>query len=408
VIMFLQRIRLSLMIIAIAALAACDTAITNPGPVSDDQLDKEVALPAVVNGMARSLIRALNYIAYTGAGASHEIVPSNNGGLFGITSRQGQGILDPALDETNDHWVYAQQARWIAEDGVRRIRATLGDKFAGSALAAQALVYVGFANRLLGENMCVAVIDGGPQQPRAIYFEHAAAAFTEAIDIARRTGDVQLESAARAGRAAARVWLGDWAGAVSDAALVPRTFVYQAHYTTVELDQYNRIYWANANQPYRNHSVIGTFYETYYQTFTDPRTPWKKDPAIPNGVSSVPWYFQTKFSGRDSPINLSTGREMRLIIAESLLQGGDWQGSLSEINQLRTTVGIAPWTASGVDETWAILRRERGIELWLEGRRLGDLFRWNAAGRPGDAADTVGRHACFPIGQTELSSNPNL
>jgi hypothetical protein len=406
--MFLQRIRLSLMIVAIAAVAACDTAITNPGPVSDDQLDKEVALPAVVNGMARSLIRALNYIAYTGAGASHEIVASSNGGLFGITSRQAQGLLDPALDETNDHWVYAQQARWIAEDGVRRIRATLGDKFATSALAAQALVYVGFANRLLGENMCVAVIDGGPQQARAIYFEHAATAFTEAIDIARRTGDVQLESAARAGRASARVWLGDWAGAVSDAGLVPRTFVYQAHYTTVELDQYNRFFWANANQPYRNHSVIGTFYVMYYQTFADPRTPWKKDPAIPNGVSGVPWYVQTKFSGRDSPINLSTGREMRLIIAESLLQGGDWQGSLSEINQLRTAVGVAPWTASGVDETWAILRRERGIELWLEGRRLGDLFRWNAAGSPGDAPDTIGRHACFPIGQTELTSNPNL
>lgn len=391
-----------------AAATACDTSVTNPGPVSDDQLDKEVALPAVVNGMARAFIRALNYVDYTGAAASHEIVPSSNGAVFGITLRQRAGILDPATDETNDHWVFAQQARWVAEDGVRRIRATLGDRFAGSAVAAQALVDVGFANRLLGENMCFAVIDGGPQQPRAIYFDRAQAAFTEAITVAHTAGDAQLESAARAGRAAARVWLGDWAGAVSDASLVPRAFVYQARYSTVELDQYNRVYWANANQPYRNHSVIGTFYESYYQSFADPRTPWKKDPAIPNGISSVPWYFQTKFDRRDAPINLATGREMRLIIAESLLQGGDWQGSLAEINGLRSSIGMAPWAASGVDETWAVLRRERGIELWLEGRRLGDLFRWNAAARPGDAADTIGRHSCFPIGQTELTTNPNL
>jgi hypothetical protein len=387
---------------------ACDTTITNPGPVSDDQLDKEVALPAVVNGMARSLIRALNYIAYTGAGASREIVPSSNGGPFSITLREGQGILDPSTDETNDHWVYAQQARWVAEDGVRRIRATLGERFAGSALAAQALVNVGYANRLLGENMCVGVIDNGPAEPRTIYFDRAQAAFTEAIDIAHRAGDAQLESAARAGRAAARVWLGDWAGAVSDASLVPQAFVYQAHYSTVELDQYNRMYWANANQPYRNYSIIGTFYESYYQDFTDPRTPWKKNPAIPNGITNVPWYFQTKFDRRDAPINLATGREMRLIIAESLLQGGDWQGSLAEINQLRSSIGVAPWTATSVNETWAVLRRERGIELWLEGRRAGDLFRWNAAGRPGDAPDTIGRHPCFPIGQTELTTNPNL
>lgn len=404
----MQLARVSVSLALMAAATACDTSVTNPGPVSDDQLDKEVALPAVVNGMARSLIRALNYIAFTGAAASREIVTSANGGPFAITLRQGQGILDPSIDETNDHWVYAQQARWIAEDGVRRIRATLGDRFNTSALAAQALVYVGYANRLLGENMCVGVIDNGPAQPRAIYFDRAQAAFTEGLTIAHNIGDAQLESAGRAGRAAARMWLGDWAGAVSDASLVPPTFVYQAHYTTLEQDQYNRIFWSNANQPYRDHSVVGTFYESYYENFADPRTPWKKNPAIPNGITNVPWYFQTKFTARDSPINLSTGREMRLIIAEANLQDGFWASSLSGINELRSSVGVAPWSASGVDETWAVLRRERGIELWLEGRRLGDLFRWNAAGRPGDAPDTIGRHSCFPIGQTELSSNPNL
>jgi hypothetical protein len=399
---------ITIAVAALAAAAACDTTVTNPGPVSDDQLDKEVALPAVVNGMARSLIRAVNYIAYTGAAASREVVSANNGGVFGLTLREAQGILDPATDETNDHWLYAQQARWVAEDGVRRIRATLGDRFAGSALAAQALVHVGYANRLLGENMCVGVIDGGPAEPRMIYFDRALAAFTEAISIAHTAGDAQLESAARAGRAAVRVWLNDWTGAVSDASVVPRAFVYQAHYSTVEVDQYNRIYWANANQPYRNYSVIGTFFESYYQTFGDPRTPWTKNPAVPNGISGIPWYFQTKFDRRDSPINLASGREMRLIIAESLLQSGDWQGSLAEINQLRASIGVAPWTAAGTDETWTVLRRERGIELWLEGRRVGDLYRWYAAGRPGDAPDTIGRHACFPIGQTELASNPNL
>jgi hypothetical protein len=404
----MRLLAVSAAIAAAGFVAACDTSVTNPGPVSDDQLDKEVALPAVVNGMGRAFARALNYIAYTGGAASREIVAASNGGVFGISLRQREGILDPSTDETNDHWVFAQQARWVAEDGVRRMRATLGDRFATSALAAQALVYAGYSNRLLGENMCVGVVDGGPAFSRLIYFDRAENAFTEAIAVAQAANDTQLGLAARAGRAAARVWLGNWPGAVSDASLVPLSFAYQARYSPVELDQYNRVYWANANQPYRHHSVIGTFYETYYQTFADRRTPWKRDPAVPNGIANVPWYFQTKFDRRDSPINLSTGREMRMIIAESLLRAGDWQASLGEINQLRSSVGVSPWTASGVDETWTVLRRERGIELWLEGRRAGDLFRWNAAGTPGDAADTMGRHPCFPIGQTELTSNPNL
>jgi hypothetical protein len=61
-----------------------------------------------------------------------------------------------------------------------------------------------------------------------------------------------------------------------------------------------------------------------------------------------------------------------------------------------------------LEEAWTALKRERGIELWLEGRRLGDLRRWLAAGAPGEAEDMSGRDTCFPIGTTELDTNPNV
>jgi hypothetical protein len=54
------------------------------------------------------------------------------------------------------------------------------------------------------------------------------------------------------------------------------------------------------------------------------------------------------------------------------------------------------------------LKRERSIELWLEARRLGDLHRWKEDGSPGAVEDMTGRQTCFPIGQNELDSNPNL
>lgn len=34
-------------------------------------------------------------------------------------------------------------------------------------------------------------------------------------------------------------------------------------------------------------------------------------------------------------------------------------------------------------EAWTALKRERGIELWLESRRLNDYRRWVALNRPG-------------------------
>jgi hypothetical protein len=405
-----QRFAFGLLATAFAVVVdGCDARITDPGPVDDESLNQPLANAAIVNGMAKSFSRALGYVSYTGAAISREVVASGSMALFGITVKQRAGLLDPATNETNDHWQFSQQARWVAEDGVRRMRVTLGDKFGTTALAAEALVYVGYTNRLLGENMCDGVIDGGPIEPRTVYFTRAQAAFGEAMTIAAAANSSKLELAARAGRASVRVWLGDWTGAVADAKLVPSSFVHQAKYTTAELDQYNRIFWANSNQPYRAHSEVGTFYESYYLATNDPRTPWKKNPAIPNGTqANVPWYFQTKFDKRESPVNLASGHEMRLIVAESLLRSGDWEGALNAINQLRSEVGVVPWTASNSTEAWVALKRERGIELWLEGRRLGDLGRWVTGNTPGAVEDMTGRNTCFPIGQTEREANPNF
>jgi hypothetical protein len=328
--------------------------------------------------------------------------------LFGITTRQRAGVLDPSPSETDDHWRFAQQARWVAEDGVRRMREALDNQFATSGLAAEALVHAGFANRLLGENMCDGVIDGGPIEPRLVYFKRAEAAFTEAMTIAAAANSQPLLLAARAGRASVRVWLGDWTGAAADAGGVPSAFVYQARYTATELEQYNRVYWSNGNQPYRAHSVVGTFYEAYYTSTKDPRVQWNRNPAIPLGTQNVPWLFQTKYDKRESPIALVSGRETRLIAAEALLRGGDITGALAAMNQTRVDLGLPLWTASSATEAWVALKRERGIQLWLEARRLGDLHRWLAEKIPGDVEDMTARSTCFPIGQTERDANSNF
>ncbi len=387
----------------------CDLDATNPGPVDDAALDSPAAHEALVNGMARALSRAVTYIAYTSAVTTREVVAAgaNNPATLGITQKQSIGLLDPALNESDDHWRYAQQARWVAEDGVRRIRLAQGLAFGSSALAARALVYVGFANRLLGENMCHAVFDGGAIEPRRNYLVRAEAAFTEAIAIAAAANDKPLGNAAIAGRASVRAWLGSWSGVVPDAQQVPPSFVFQAIFSSTEVDQYNRINASNATAT-RAHSVVGTYFELYYRQTADKRTAWTTNATFPKGTGNVLWYLQTKYDNRGSPVNLVSGREMRLLIAEALLRNGDWNTALSTINALRVESGVAPWTATGVSETWTVLGRERAIELWLEGRRLGDLFRWKADNVPGTFDDMTGRDRCFPVGVTESNANPNL
>lgn len=392
------------------AVAACNWDVTNPGPVQDSYLDQPSAHEALVNGASRALSNALGWIAYTGGVAALELQGSGNITQFGVTLLQREGTLSPNEDETDEHWSRAQRARWVAEEAVRRIEGALGEEFGRSALAARALLYVGYANRLLGENMCAAVIDGGGAEPRSVYFDRAHAAFSRAVEIAAAAGDADLSRAAYAGRASVRVWRDDWAGAAADAAEVPVDFEFDAIYSDLEIDQYNRIYWAGANAPFRAATVWSTFYEEYYEQTGDPRVAWSFDPDTPTGDGSdIPFYRQEKYRSRTDPVRLSSGREMRLIEAEKLLRDGDWPGAVSILNGLRGGVGLPAESPGSAEAAWTMLRRERAVELWLEGRQLGDVFRWEQEGAPGThVQDLTGRDRCFPIGITEVNTNPNI
>lgn len=407
--------------VALAAAAACDFSVTNPGPVQDRFLDDPAAHEALASGAAKLIAHSLGQFAYTGGVVSREITASGLVGRFGIEVRARAGILHE--EDKPEHWDDAQQARWTAEDGVRRLNAVVPEgELEAYTPAARLYLMAGYANRLLGENVCEGVIDGSPAQSHMVYFERAEQHFSNAIRIADNAGEQELHTAAFAGRASVRGALGDWTGAVQDAQEVPDDFDFTARYSSDEELQYNRHYWTVANSPYRAQSVWNTYYEDYYRNTGDPRTPWGEDPDFPFGGSApegdVPWLFQLKFASRDSPINLSSGIEARLIEAEAALNIGEWEQAMALINGVRVGVvsdltgePLEAWAATSIEEAWAALKRERGIALWLEGRRLGDMRRWLADGVPGDVdpmQDMTDRSLCFPISITERQTNPNL
>ena len=395
-------------------LSACELKVTNPGPVQADFLNTPSALSSVVNGAGRDLSEALNWTAYTGAAVALELFPAGSTGAFGISVQQQSGKL---LDsDGNNWWNLAQRARWTAEQSAIRIKTVLGADASKNRTLAQSLVWAGYANRHLGENFCEGVIDGGAKQPSTVYFERAEASFTEAIAVATAASDATLASAATAGRASVRLARNNLPGAIADASTIANTFAYRMPYYQNDDSQYNRVFWASANQPYRAHTVFNTFYESYRRTTRDPRVPYDSSPTVLlgdgavtyNGVSQrVRWYFQTKYPTLTSPINLSTGWEMRLIEAEAKLASGDVAGALTSMNLRRIALSLAPLTASNITDAWSALKRERGIELWIESRRLGDLRRWVAFSRPGTAEDVTGRDLCFATALSEKQSNPN-
>src|SRR5262245_66407959 len=78
---------------------------------------------------------------------------------------------------------------------------------------------------------------------------------------------------------------------------------------------------------------------------------------------------------------------MRLIEAEAKLRNNDIAGAFASINAARANATASALTVPATtDEAWRLMKRERGIELWLEARRLGDLRRLKAANTPGALA----------------------
>lgn len=420
-----------LALLLLVVTVACDTNVSNPGPVQDEFLADRAAAPATVNGAGRALASGINWVGYTGAAVAREIHPAGSTGSFGITNLWQNGALGADDADLDTHWEQAQRARWLAEEAVRRLVAAQPPPPGSSQTLAQynallqlAYLYAGFANRVLGENMCDAVFDGGPAQPNKDYFTRAEDHFTKAIAITGgtpATAATQL-AAAYAGRAAVRVHLGNWTGAVDDAAQVPIGFVYNIAYFNLGDDaQRNRIAWSAGNTPYRAHTEWSTWYYDYSVATKDPRVPITITTLLGDAAieccGRVPFYPEAKHNNSASPIRLASGREMRLIEAEAKLRAGDVAGGMASINQVRTAAGTATITATDLTDAWRLLKRERGIELWLEARRLGDMRRWKQAGTPG-ALDPLeqpgaGSHLqrqdlCFPISRSERETNPNF
>lgn len=405
------RRRLAGAALAAALLAAaCSFEVTNPGPVQDQFLGGPLARAGIVAGIQRALLDAHYDTDRNGASGAREIFPGGNVGRHGVNNSERQGIYDMTI--TNGYWSTGQNARWLAEDAIARFKASMSQtEFDGSLHAGMANLWAGYANRHMGEHFCQAVIDGGPLLNKSEYFARADTFFTRALTIFTTLGtaaaNVQLQRAARAGRASARAHLGQWTTAAADAAAIPAGFVYYLEFFNLEEAQWNSWVAATASEPFRTITVWNTFYQSYFQSTGDPRVRWDLHPtqvygsALVAPYGNVLFYRQRKYTDRENDVRLSSWGEMQLILAEERLVAGDAPGALAIINALRATYrtvvqpgitagtvtagqALPPWTGSTLVEVGTAFKKEHGIELWLEGRRLGARHRWVLQNLPGD------------------------
>lgn len=277
-------------------------------------------------------------------------------------------------------------------------------------LMARAAAYSGYSHLLLGEGFCAAAIDLGPKLTREEVFELAEEKFGRAIENAAEAGDVNIVNMARVGRARAKVNLGRYEDARSDAEQVPAGFVMSAAYSGTAERTENRVYTENLRD-LRN-SVGPMYHDVTFEGEPDPRVPVFNTGQVSGAIRDTVW-GQNLYPAAGSPIPIATWEEAQLIIAEALLRQGDLPGFEAVINTLHENAGLPDYTASDAAEAMDHLIQERRRELFLDGHHLQDLIRFDLPlvpppGTPYEGGGNYGDMTCMPLPEIEIENNPNI
>jgi len=226
------------------------------------------------------------------------------------------------------------------------------------------------------------------------------------------------------GKAQVYMNLGDWTNAVSNAANVPNDFVYESVHSRNSSREENMLMWWYHDRA--ETTIWGTPFLQWAREINsddgDPRILYEDTGEL--GLDGTrPHYRQKKYPDYGTNIPIIKGTEMRLIEGESMLLNNDIDGLVGKINTVRNFHGLddIEEVPANINDAWFLLMKERGIELWLGGRRIGDLRRWQET--PGEVPFDVIREdhetplnvinsedpgMFLMVGQHEHDSNVNL
>jgi len=302
-------------------------------------------------------------------------------------------------------------ARWQADNILGLLEGWTDAQVANrTAMIATAAAYSGYSHTLMGEAMCSAAFDLGPEQTPAQTFQRSEERFTRALAAAQTAANPEYVNMSRLGRARARLNLGRAADAAVDARLIPPGFVKNANYSSVSLRTENTVFVANSRLSWA--TVGDLFRDVRFLGVRDPRVD-VIDAGRPGAHPQVRLWLQRKYAAPTSSVPIATTEEAQLIIAEAELAAGNLQAAVNVINTFHTQLGLPPFASSNATEIKNQIIYERRAELFLESHHLGDNRRYNlplipAPGTPYSYGGLYTDLRCFPLPDIERFNNPNI
>ena len=403
-------------------LIGCDLDVDNPNSLLEGDLQDPSAAAALANGAWNASLRGVTYMMMPHAVATDESVWIGSRDAWYQIDKGGMtNVYNEFVDQA---WPYISEARWMSDKAVSILEGLGADLPNNQDLVlaylsgAMVRVYIAdmFEDFVYSDKTEAGTPVGAANMSQL--YDEALALLGKASSIATGDNAVKVLSLVARTRHAKAVWgkvnpvntaspyvSAGASEAAAAAAMMSADWKWRMNFSSSTVSNYM------AGQ-INDRQEMDLFQNALVETATPGAggDPQPNDPVtgLPDSrMTAIATEFRAGGGGTSwTPVTITSLREMHLIIAESKKAGGDDAGCLAELNALRTFDSLDPYP-SGTDAGTA-LQHERRANLFLQSRRLSDMYRFNLTSTVWDAVEKSPAGSFFPITISEIRSNPNI
>ncbi len=415
---------LAALLLAVFSMAGCGILdVENPNNQMEDDLNNPAAQGPMANGVEASVTQALSYILAPYSVGTDECTWVGSRDAWG---QLDAGALDFAGNEFTDQaFPYVGEARWMADEFKTRLEdfqtAGAGDPVAlARVYLYHAIIYTTIADVfddfVIGSDRTEPAAPVGASNMSTLY-DTALQSVNSAL--ALNPGD-DLRTALLGMKARIIYSKAVWAkvNPVDTANPLVNAGTAEAA-AALAMRSEDGVFQLVTDGGFQLQSYMaGQINDRLEFTFTDT---WVQRNEAGNKVDQVTYpdmidgtvhpfldAFITKFVAdrQYADLPIVSSREMHLILAEGALASGDMGGFTTHINNLRALDGLSDY--NGQVDARALLIESRAVNLFLQGRRLADLYRFNIMSPEwqGTTSAVTKPGTFLPITKVEIEANP--
>jgi hypothetical protein len=393
--------------------------VENPNSLTVDDVSSASSAAGLKNGQINALMSGMGWTYAATTTISDEIYWT---GSYESYKTYSEGRINFDANEILvAGYPEISQARYMSDFAINKLEEfDANNELTDRSILAKSYIYSALTRITIADSYDNFVFSDGTETSPAIgedqmftLYDQAISSLNNALSIAQALNNDVLEAQVLGLRARAKHAKGVWnklnpKGTIPSNPLVSGTGAVQDAEDALALMSADYKAVIDYQGPNITNYLAGQVNSRGELTLADPFDDIVTGNPDPRAEAIINDFYDTQtYTENYSPLTWLSAREMHLIIAEELV-GTDDITARNEINAVRDLDGL-PFMQPG-DDFELFIEHERRANLFLQGRRLNDMYRFGSQSPDWlpaeDAVETPGM--LLPIPRNEQLANPDL